>query len=209
MSEPIQFDRAEYVDVTALQCKLCGRPLEGQYYDVGGATICSSCRDTIEQGNPGAAGWNRFLRAVAYGLTAAVVGAAVYAAIVSFTGYQFGLVAVVLGFVIGKAVRVGSDHRGGWRYQALAMFLTYAAICAQFVPLLTRRTNVILAVIYSLAAPFFMIYSKDILAVVILGIGLYEAWKLNQRSGRGIAGPFPISPSSATAAVEGSKTLGN
>jgi len=29
-------------------------------------------------------------------------------------------------------VRLGSGHRGGWRYQLLAAFLTYTAICSAY-----------------------------------------------------------------------------
>jgi len=40
----------------------------------------------------------------------------------------------VVGLLVGKAVRKGSNGRGGWRYQALAMTLTYCAIVATYAP---------------------------------------------------------------------------
>ena len=204
MSEPINFDRADYVEVSSLNCKLCRQPLENKYYDLGGATICAPCRDKIEQGRSADAGSRRFLRAAGFGLAAAAVGAVIYALIVNLTGIEFGLMAVVLGYAVGKSVSVGSYHRGGRRYQALAMALTYIAICVEYVPQMLSSVGkthsvflIAVAFVISLAAPFLILVEhggSGILGLFIIGIGLYEAWKLNKRGAREIAGPFPISP---------------
>lgn len=204
MSELINFDRAEYVEVSSLNCKLCRQPLENKYYDLGGATICAACRDKIEQGRSADAGSLRFLRAVGFGLAAAAVGAVIYALIVKLTGFEFGLMAVVLGYAVGKSVSVGSYHRGGRGYQALAMALTYIAICVEYVPQVLSSVGkthsvflIAVAFVISLAAPFLILVEhggSGILGLFIIGIGLYEAWKLNKRGAREIAGPFPISP---------------
>src|SRR6185503_14842588 len=50
------------------------------------------------------------------------------------TGYEIGLVAIVVGFMVGGAVRKGCDGRGGWFYQAMAMFLTYSSIVVTYIP---------------------------------------------------------------------------
>lgn len=204
MSEPINFDRADYVEVSSLNCKLCRQPLENQYYDLGGATICARCRDKIEQGRSADACSHRFLRSAGFGLAAAAAGAVIYALIVNLTGIEFGLMAVVLGYVVGKSVSVGSYHRGGRRYQALAMSLTYIAICAEYVPQVLRSAGkthsvilIAVAFVISLAAPFLILVehgASGILGLFIIGIGLYEAWKLNKRGALELAGPFPIAP---------------
>ena len=36
--------------------------------------------------------------------------------------------------MIGKAVKTGSNARGGWLYQGLAIFLTYTAIVVTYIP---------------------------------------------------------------------------
>src|SRR6185436_6239170 len=120
MSEPINFDRAEYVEVSSLNCKLCREPLRLEYYDMAGATICGVCRDKIEAGRAVGGGPHRFLRALSFGFAAAVVGAIIYALVVNLTGFEFGLMAVVLGYMVGRSVSVGSYHQGGRRYQILA-----------------------------------------------------------------------------------------
>lgn len=204
MSEPISFDRAEYVEVTVLQCKLCREPLKHEYYDFGGSPICTYCRDKIDQGRSAGAGSHRLLRAAGFGFGAAAFGAAGYASIVNLTGIEFGFMAVILGFIVGRSVSVGSYHRGGRLYQAVAVALTYAAICVEYTPqiLNTVKGNhsvflIVTAYLISLAAPFLILFERGasgLLGLFIIGIGLYEAWKLNKRGPREIAGPFPIAP---------------
>ena len=54
--------------------------------------------------------------------------------VLELTDSQWGILAVVVGLVVGGAVRKGSNGRGGWRYQALAIVLTYTAIVSSYVP---------------------------------------------------------------------------
>ncbi|MFN7997857.1 MAG: hypothetical protein U0Q18_29830 [Bryobacteraceae bacterium] len=77
-------------------------------------------------------------RAFLYGLGAAVLGSVVFYAVSALTGYQFGLIAVVVGWAVGKAVRKGSGSFGGRRFQVLAVLLTYASIASTHVPGITK-----------------------------------------------------------------------
>lgn len=68
-------------------------------------------------------GWS-VLRAGVFGLTAAVAGAGLYAAVVIVTGYEVGLVAIVLGLGVGFAVAAGHARLAeGW-VRALSIMLT-------------------------------------------------------------------------------------
>src|SRR2546422_11725279 len=69
------------------------------------------------------------------------LGAGLYFGIEATTGYELGLVAVVVGLMVGGAVRKGSNGRGGWRYQALAMFLTYCAGVATDSSMIVREVG--------------------------------------------------------------------
>jgi len=133
--EALQFERAEFENAPGqAQCAECHRTLAGFYYDVSGQTICEACKYTIEARMAGGSAAGRFARATGAGVVAAALGAAVYYAISAMTGYEFGLIAIVVGFAVGSAVRWGSDGRGGKSYQALAMMLTYLAIVATYIP---------------------------------------------------------------------------
>ncbi|MEO8125958.1 MAG: hypothetical protein ABJF23_07875 [Bryobacteraceae bacterium] len=204
MNEPINFDRADYVEVSALQCKLCRESLQHEYYDLGGSPICTYCRGKIDEGRSPGAGSQRLFRAAGFGLAAATLGAAGYASIVNLTGIEFGFMAIILGYVVGRSVSVGSYHWGGALYQAIAMALTYVAICVEYVPAILNSVKghhsvslIITAFVISLAAPFLILFDRGlsgILGLFIIAIGLYEAWKLNKRGVREVAGPYPIAP---------------
>lgn len=114
-------------------CSLCAEPIRGTYFRSGDLIFCPSCREAAgaEVGTPA----GRFLRASALGSLVAILCAATWYAVISWTDREFGLLAVLVGLAVGGAVRFGSHRRGGWRYQALAMFLTYAAIVTSYVPL--------------------------------------------------------------------------
>jgi hypothetical protein len=68
------------------------------------------------------------------GIAAGVAGAVLYYAVLALTGYEFGLIAVIVGFLVGRAVHWGASGWGGFKYQALAVALTYLAIVSCYVP---------------------------------------------------------------------------
>ena len=138
--QSLQFDHVERAGQTpGLTCSICQRPIAASYYEINGKVTCQGCRGQIM------AAWNRgspaqrFAKALGLGAAAAALGAGVYFGIEALTGYEFGLVAVVVGLLVGTAVRKGSSGRGGWRYQLLAMFLTYSAVVATDSTLIARE----------------------------------------------------------------------
>src|SRR2546427_9799203 len=136
----LQFDHVERDgSPSRLTCAACNQAIASSYYEVNGSVTCLRCRNQIMAGwNRGSAG-GRFARALGLGLGAAVVGAGIYFGIAALTGYEFGLVAIVVGVLVGSAVRKGSNGRGGRRYQLLAMFLTYTAVVVTDSSLIARE----------------------------------------------------------------------
>ena len=131
----LQFDRAEPTGGAAgSTCAACQRPISGTYFEINGNVVCPSCRDGViaEWTRGGSAG--RFAKALGLGLLAMVGCSILWYAVLKLTDSQWGILAVVVGFAVGAAVRKGSNGRGGWRYQALAIFLTYTAIVSSYVP---------------------------------------------------------------------------
>ncbi len=63
------------------------------------------------------------------------MGSAVYYGVREATGYEFGLISILVGYGVGMAVRWGSRAKGGWAYQSLAIFLTYMAIVSTYLPM--------------------------------------------------------------------------
>ncbi len=122
----LQFDRAEPTAAASVptSCTVCKQPLQNAYYAINGRAVCASCHDKVARHAAGGS----FVTALLLGFGAAALGAGIYFGIEALTGYEFGLVAVVVGLLVGNAVRKGSRGAGGWRYQALAIGLTYLAV---------------------------------------------------------------------------------
>ena len=131
----LQFDRAEPArpaEVSA-SCSACKQPLAGAYYLAATQKICSSCRDVIHKHLTGGSTGARAAKATLLGLLTAVGGGLAWAVItVKWEGSPSGLLAILLGFLVGLVVRKGSEGRGGRGYQALAVALTYIGLATGY-----------------------------------------------------------------------------
>ena len=128
--DELQFDQAEYATPApeGPSCGVCKRPIDDMYYEINGKVFCATCRQRIEAAFRGGSRLARVIKALVFGSVAAIAGAVLYYAIIRITGCNIGLVAVVVGFMVGGAVRKGTGNRGGLFYQFLALFLAYMAI---------------------------------------------------------------------------------
>ena len=256
----LQFDRAQF-DETATQaaCKVCSTPLHGSYFEVNGETVCERCCYALRDDAPVGSRAGRVLRATGAGVAAGLAGTILYWAILAATGYEFGLIAIVVGFAVGKAVHWGARGRGGWAYQTLAMALTYLAIVSASVPLILTELSkrdaaaqtqtatpagqttpevanasvtaadedadadadaepapevatasvtaadadaepaglgtIVLGfgalLLFAAALPF-LAGIQNVVGLIIIGIGMYEAWKLNRKVDLVITGPHAL-----------------
>lgn len=130
----LQFDNAEYTAESPgpLTCAACSGVVSGTYYEANGKVICDACREKIEAHRRGGSGLVRFARAFVFGSLAALAGYGVYFGVMKATGWQVGLISILVGLMVGSAVRAGSRHRGGLVYQLLAVFLTYSVVVATY-----------------------------------------------------------------------------
>lgn len=233
----LQFETASFSQPVAFKsCSECQHVIADLYFESVGKTLCPACRDRIETPQR----WD-FWRALLFGGLAGAAGTLVWSLIIYTTGYELGIIAIFLGVCVGLAVRKGARGRGGWKYQALAMVLTYLSITTSYVPMVwksmvqgmeekehaaeiaksasaeseapdleqpvaaeipkqpaaeggphgTAAVVVALGFLWglALAAPFLGGLS-NILGLIIIGIGLYEAWKINRRVP--VSGPFQV-----------------
>ena len=114
-------------------CKFCGMAIGGQYYRVGQHMACGACAEKVRQlgpQNPHGA----FVRAVVFGVAAAIAGLVIYAVFEIMTGWIIGYISLLVGFMVGKAMMAGSGGWGGRRYQVVAALLTYAAVSLAAIP---------------------------------------------------------------------------
>ena len=121
-------------DATALACAECQRPITVGYYTVGGRPRCASCKTSIERAlaGEGTSRAGRITKSLVYGFGAALVGAAIWFAVAAMFGLEIGIIAILTGWMVGRAVRKGSGERGGRRYQVVAALLTYLSVAMSY-----------------------------------------------------------------------------
>lgn len=239
--DSLQFDQAEYGDAqaAALGCAGCGKPIEGEYYQINGRPACPTCREAVQAARACGSGGGRTIKALLAGGLAGLLGTGIYFGVAAATGYEIGLVAVVVGLLVGGAVRWGSEARGGWYYQLLAVLMTYVAIAGAYSAFAikeiissARPTNssgiisghqaepgttdrsatnpsddreaesaqgapgaadwvrfaaVVLGLFLALPVLSMM---ESPMGILIVGIALCEAWKINHIPGVVVTGPF-------------------
>jgi len=134
--DSLDFERA---DRTTRVCAQCGAPIADRYYTLGAHVLCESCQLAFRNARvPGNAA-TRFFGAAALGTLAAAIGCALWMLVTELTGYEIGLIAIAVGYVVGLAVHVGARRVGGPVYQCLAAFLTYTAIAMTYVPMIASQ----------------------------------------------------------------------
>jgi len=221
--DELQFDQAEFATPAPAgpSCGFCKRPIDQAYHEINGKVICATCRQGVEAHFRGGSPVARVIKALVFGSVAAVVGAVLYYAIVRISGLNIGLVAVVVGFMVGGAVRKGTGNRGGLFYQLLAVFLTYSAIGLMDLsfeieghikeqvaapakaappaePTLPGLKFILvgLAILYALPVLYAFHYP---ISGLIYCFALWEAWKINKGVQLVFNGPFRVSTGASSA----------
>ena len=130
-----QFQKAEYAPTGGDdRCKLCGRTLGAAYWRVGTNMACEACAEKAKSELPKDS-HTAFSRGVLFGIGGAILGLAVYATFTIVTGIIFGYVSLAVGYIVGKAIKMGSNGMSGRRYQIAAVILTYAAVSMAAIPI--------------------------------------------------------------------------
>lgn len=133
----LQFDRAVSAGagpVSGVTCSQCSTPITDSYFTLAAKPVCRSCKRGFEDTIAGALAPGVFAKAIAFGLGAAIAGAVVYYAVIALFDLEIGIVAILIGYMVGYAIRKAARGGGGRRYQILAAALTYFAVGLAYVP---------------------------------------------------------------------------
>jgi hypothetical protein len=135
----LQFRRAEHIPTPAAsaaqRCVGCEAPIAESYYHASGRVVCPACAARIQQGQQQPPTYS-FPRALLFGGAAALAGCAIYAIVAIATGMEIGLIAILVGVMVGKAIRRASGGFGGRQQQILAVVLTYFSIATSYIPVI-------------------------------------------------------------------------
>src|SRR3954468_5752664 len=140
-NDALQFDRAVASPAAAavahdrgVVCAACQTSIPTEYFDLGGRAVCDRCRQRLELAAETPRGALPLLAAGACGLGAGIVGAIIYYSVIAIAHVEIGLVAILIGYMVGYAVRRGAGGRGGLRVQILAIALPSASVGLAYAP---------------------------------------------------------------------------
>jgi hypothetical protein len=220
--DELQFRRAQTGEIRS--CAACKAAIEKEFFQVNGKDICADCAEKIRAGQR-APGYIPWFRAVLYGGGAALAGCTIYATVAIATGLEIGLIAILVGIMVGKAIRLACYGVGGRPQQILAVALTYFAITTSYIPVfvydavkhpvkqeqkaaaaqpeepMSVGTALFSVFLLAAAAPFLSLFSggnpiSGLISLFIIYIGLQRAWALTARPDILVTGPYPCSPTS-------------
>ena len=119
--------------------------------------------------------------------------------VTELTGYEIGLIAVAVGWLVATAVQRGNRGVGGVPYQILAIFLTYSAIVMTYLPMVLANlppeippdAALMVAIPIAFALPFLAGFD-NIIGLLIIGFALYQAWRMTAKRVFVWSGPFQV-----------------
>jgi uncharacterized protein (DUF983 family) len=204
-----QFATAEYApNSSRMKCAACQQPIGGSYFKIKSSPVCADCtekmRAKIPTDSPGA-----FLRAIAFGIAGALIGLALYVAFALATGLIIGWVSLAVGWLVGKAMHLGSGGLGGRRYQVVAVLLTYLAVAMSAVPIALYQNGQIHHIQMGevlgrlawlgLASPILELRDtvSGLIGLVILFVGIRFAWRFTAGQTLKVSGPFTTASAGA------------
>jgi len=131
-----QFGTAEYAAKPgSKRCRVCQQSIVGTYYRAKTAIVCPGCAEKM-RGAMAVDQHAAYVRALAYGVGAAVAGLVGYALIaIVLQGWVISYMSIGVGWIVGTAMMKGSNGIGGRRYQIAAALLTYAAVSMAAIPI--------------------------------------------------------------------------
>jgi hypothetical protein len=194
-SEVPKFDVVEALTpMGAAPCVECRAAIVDTYYEADDGLVCSVCHALITSARAGRTPGVQFSRALGFGTIAATLSAAVYFGLLAAIGREVGLVLVLVGFAVGRAVRIGAGRPRGRRYQWLALGLTYLAIVATYVPFVLKGSaaaDLGALLLLAVAAPILEGIDHG-LTLIMIAITLGQAWRTNRRVDPTLTGPFRV-----------------
>lgn len=219
-----QFATAEYAtNGPTLKCAACKQPIAGSYFQIRGAPVCPGCTENIRAQTPQDT-HAAFTRALVLGIAGALVGLALYVIFALSTGLVIGWASVAVGYIVGKAMHVGSRGVGGRRYQVVAVLLTYFAVSMSAVPIAMEQGRhhqaqaqsaeaaaqpraqmnygkVIATLAWvGIASPILELQDpvNGLIGLIILFVGLRFAWQFTASRWAKVSGPYTVAAAGAT-----------
>jgi hypothetical protein len=206
-SDELQFDRVITASTASaaparlsVTCAACRTSIETEYFHVNGNIFCGRCRTAVESAARTPQGVIPLITAGVFGLGAGIVGAVIYYAVIAIAHVEVGIVAILIGYMVGYAVRKGARGRGGLRFQVLAVALTYASVALAYAPIAVRGMAPGLGALVFLLAliaalPVLTVvgsFPSGLISAFIIFIGMRQAWRMTGAPRLEVRGPYRV-----------------
>jgi hypothetical protein len=206
-SDELQFDRVITASTASaaparlsVTCAACHTSIETEYFHVNGNIFCGRCRTAVESAARTPQGVIPLITAGVFGLGAGIVGAVIYYAVIAIAHVEVGIVAILIGYMVGYAVRKGARGRGGLRFQVLAVALTYASVALAYAPIAVRGMAPGLGALVFLLAliaalPVLTVvgsFPSGLISAFIIFIGMRQAWRMTGAPRLEVRGPYRV-----------------
>jgi hypothetical protein len=198
--EELQFDRVITESASfgapsklAVTCAACHTSIETEYYHFNGNVLCSRCRTALESAVDTPRGFTPLITAGVFGLGAGVFGAVIYYAVMAIAHLEIGIVAILIGYMVGYAVRKGARGRGGLRFQVVAVALTYVSVALAYTPIAIKQAIAALPVLIVLGS-----FPSGLISALIIFIGMRQAWRMTGAPALEILGPYRVGTAPAS-----------
>jgi len=222
-TDDLQFHKAEF---SGRKCAVCQSAIGDTFYQIQGRDACATCAQMrLANQNIGDSG-GKMLKALLWGAGAAFLGSAAFA-IVAFMGLRLAILSIGIGWLVGTAIKKGTDGHTSRKYQIMAVLLTYMAIATSYIPLVIAEAakhppksqqkidpahrppvsagaaGIALVTIAGLvvALPFLDAFSRmpsGLITLLIVFFGLQQAWHQTKPDDAIVVGPYPNTPTPNT-----------
>ena len=194
-------------------CNECQQPLVGNYYRKNDAMVCESCAMQTRTIAPESV-HGPFARGVAFGAVGALLGCALFAFVETAFHFTIGYLAIACGYFVARGMKMGSEGRGGRKYQIAAAVLTYLSVSMAFVPEVLyavskdgtqiawgRLSAWMYLLKMGLVSPVLDLQANafgGIIGLIILAVGIRYAWQtmagseFRSASGDVVSGPYSL-----------------
>jgi hypothetical protein len=145
-----------------------------------------------------------FLQALAYSLVGVLAGAILNAGFIILTGINIGFLALVVGWLVAKAMMIGSNGRGGRPYQIAAVVLTLISVALSnsvilywFIqkeqPIALTFTTIVNLIVLGFERPFLRFATSAggaAIGLFIIFVGARAAWRMTSGDPAAVRHPF-------------------
>ena len=197
----------------SVSCSACSRSMTTTYHTVNGAPVCGACRLKAQSAGGSVSDSATLAKAALYGAGAAIAGAVIYWAVMEYMNLEIGLVAILTGWMVGRAMSIATNGRGGRLLQVGGAALVYISVAMAYFAFAVRAAlgvtevagaadagigivGMLIMAVVGLATPILVVFESmpgGLISALIIGFGMSQAWKMLVPTPVHVEGPFKVS----------------